>query len=102
MNARIDAGYYNIDEFTDEFVKQTGVTISSRTLRRIEKGAQKPNADTLIGLVGFLKREWPGDFLTNSFINHAKEDRLVFVPVAKLQSVEKLIDLPPLSDEESS
>lgn len=98
-NARLEAGYASIEEFTSEFVKTTTIEISSRQMRRIEKGTHRPNADVLIALLGFLKREWPGDFLTNSFINYAKEDRIVFVPLTTLRAVEKYIELPPLPED---
>lgn len=97
--ARHDAGYASIDDFTVDFVKATTIEISSRQMRRIEKGTHRPNADVLIALLGFLKREWPGDFLTNSFINYAKEDCIVFVPLTTLRAVEKYIELPPLPED---
>ena len=69
--ARKSAGYSNVADFAQHLHDVTHISLSERTLYKIERGEVSPSVEALIALMIVFPREHYGDLLAGSLINEA-------------------------------
>lgn len=83
--ARKQAGFGNVADFTARLYEKTGISLSERTLYKIERGESAPTVEALIALMIVFPREEYGDLLAGSLINAAKDNEFTIVSLKRVQ-----------------
>lgn len=78
-SARKTAGFSNMGDFAVHLHETTSVSLSQRTLYKIERGEVCPTVETLIAFMIVFPREKYGDILASSLINAAKDNEFAIV-----------------------
>ena len=81
--ARKVAGYTNMSDFAQSLYEITHISLSERTLYKIERGEVCPTVEALIAFMIIFPREEFGDLLASSLINAAKENEFTLVSLKK-------------------
>lgn len=81
--ARKTAGYTNMSDFAQSLYETTHISLSERTLYKIERGEVCPTVEALIAFMIMFPREHYGDLLASSLINAAKDNEFAIVSLKK-------------------
>lgn len=82
-SARKTAGFSNVGDFAQYLHECTNISLSERTLYKIERGEVCPTVETLIALMIVFPREEYGDILASSLINAAKDNEFAIVSLKR-------------------
>lgn len=81
--ARKSAGFSNVADFAQHLHELAHISLSERTLYKIERGETAPSVEALIALMIAFPREQYGDLLASSLINAAKENEFAIVSLKR-------------------